>query len=43
MSKVIYIHQNAVKAGLVAYAEDYLLSSARYYAGKKGLIKISFL
>ena len=43
MSKVIYIHQNAVKAGLVAYAEDYLLSSARDYAGKKGLIKISFL
>lgn len=43
MSRVIYIHQNAVKAGLVDHAEDYLLSSARDYAGNKGLVKISFL
>jgi hypothetical protein len=32
-------------ASITNYAElgDYLLSSARDYAGKKGLIKISFL
>lgn len=43
MSKEMYIHQNAVKAGLVEHVEDYLLISARDYAGKKGLAKISFL
>jgi len=36
--KVNYIHQNPVEAGLVAKAEDYLYSSARDYAGEKGLL-----
>lgn len=36
--KVNYIHQNPVEAGLVARAEDYLYSSARDYAGEKGLL-----
>lgn len=43
LSKIMYIHQNAVKAGLVEFAEDYLLCSAKDYAGKKGVIRISFL
>lgn len=32
--KINYIHQNPVRAGLVANPEDYLYSSARAYAGK---------
>jgi len=43
VSKIKYIHENAVKAGLVEIAEEYLVSSARDYANKKGLIKINFL
>ena len=38
-----YIHENPIKAGIVENAEDYLYSSARDYAGKKGLIKVEFL
>jgi len=42
--KLNYLHQNAVVAGFVDKAEDYLLSSARDYAGTSGLIgNISFL
>jgi len=41
--KLNYIHNNPVEAGIVENAEDYLYSSARDYAGKKGLIKIDFL
>ena len=33
--KIDYIHQNPVKREIVAYAEDYLYSSAVNYAGKK--------
>lgn len=36
--KINYIHQNPVKAGLVFNAEDYLYSSAKDYAGEKGLL-----
>lgn len=35
-----YVHQNPVKAGLVTSPEDYALSSARDYAGEKGLIDV---
>jgi REP element-mobilizing transposase RayT len=42
-SKLNYIHQNPVRAGLVAEPSDYLYSSAANYAGKKGLIEIDFL
>ncbi len=38
--KLNYIHENPVRSGIVDYAEDYLYSSARDYAGKKGLINI---
>jgi len=38
--KMNYIHHNPVKSGLVANPEDYLYSSARDYAGEKGLVEI---
>ena len=41
--KLDYIHNNPVNAGLVEKAEDYIYSSARDYAGGKGLIEIEFL
>ena len=39
-SKMGYIHNNPVEAGIVSSPEDYLYSSARDYAGLKGLIKL---
>ena len=41
MSKILYIHNNPVEAGLVGRAEDYLFSSAQDYSGKKGPVKVS--
>ena len=41
--KMEYIHHNPVKAELVANPEDYLYSSARDYAGEKGLVAIEFV
>jgi putative transposase len=38
--KLDYIHNNPVKAGFVDEPEDYVYSSARDYAGEKGLIDI---
>ena len=38
-----YLHNNPVEAGIVDRAEDYLYSSARDYAGIKGLLEIEFL
>ena len=40
--KMNYIHNNPVRAELVVNPEDYLYSSARDYAGEKGLIDIEF-
>src|SRR5699024_10400958 len=37
--KVNYVHQNPVEAGLVYMSEDYAYSSARDYAGEKGLLE----
>jgi len=37
--KINYIHNNPVEEGLVYYPQDYVYSSARDYAGEKGLIK----
>jgi len=42
-SKLNYIHNNPVKEGLVDNAVDYVYSSARDYAGKKGLINLYLL
>jgi REP element-mobilizing transposase RayT len=36
--KIDYVHQNPVESGLVYKAEDYIYSSARDYAGEKGLL-----
>lgn len=38
--KINYIHDNPIKAGIVGQQEDYLYSSARDYAGEKGLVEI---
>lgn len=42
-SRMNYIHNNPVKAGWVEKPEDYLYSSARNYAGLKGLIEIDYV
>lgn len=39
-SKVEYIHENPVKAGIVKKPEDYIYSSAPVYADHEGLIDI---
>jgi REP element-mobilizing transposase RayT len=43
MSKLNYIHENPVRAGIVREASDYLYSSASNYQRRKGLIEIDFL
>jgi len=40
--KLDYIHENPVKDQIVENPEDYLYSSARDYAGLKGLLAIEF-
>ena len=43
-SKMDYLHQNPVRAGLVRKEEDYLYSSGiDYYLNEKGLIDVDFL
>ena len=39
-SRLNYIHQNPVRAGIVENAEDYVYSSAKDYAGRTGLVKM---
>ncbi|MBP1617951.1 MAG: transposase [Bacteroidetes bacterium] len=41
--RINYIHENPVKTGLVACAEDYLYSSARNYAGLDSVIEIDMI
>lgn len=41
--KLDYIHNNPVKEGIVANAEDYLYSSARNYADMDSVLEIDFL
>ncbi|PWU05210.1 MAG: transposase [Bacteroidetes bacterium] len=41
--KLDYTHDNPVTAGFVSKPEDWLYSSARDYAGEKGLIKIEII
>ncbi len=41
--KLNYIHNNPVKAGIVENPEDYLYSSAKDYAGMKGLVEIEII
>jgi REP element-mobilizing transposase RayT len=39
--KIDYLHNNPVRAGIVEKPEDYLYSSARYYAGLDCLLPVS--
>jgi REP element-mobilizing transposase RayT len=41
--KLNYIHENPVRSGIVAKAEDYLYSSARNYAELEGVLDITKL
>ena len=41
--KLEYIHNNPVVSGFVDNPEEWLFSSARDYAGRKGLLEISFI
>jgi putative transposase len=41
--KLDYLHFNPVEAGFTSEPEEYWYSSARDYAGKKGLLEIKFL
>jgi hypothetical protein len=38
-----YLHNNPVEAGIVDEPEHYIFSSARDYAGKKGLLDVEFI
>jgi len=38
--KLDYIHNNSVEAGIVERPEDYIYSSAKFYAAEKGLLDI---
>ena len=40
MNKINYIHNNPVKAGIVAFPDHYLYSSAIDYAGGKGMLPV---
>ena len=42
-SKISYIHENPVRAGIVEKLEDYLYSSARNYAGLDGVLEIMII
>ncbi|MEP6675197.1 MAG: transposase [Ferruginibacter sp.] len=43
LSKLNYIHQNPVRAGIVEVPEHYLYSSAANYCRQKGILKIDLL
>ncbi len=42
-SRVDYIHQNPVKAGIVEYDYEYMYSSARGFSGMGGLLELDEL
>lgn len=43
-SRIKYLHENPVRAGIVRKEEEYIYSSALdYYTGESGLIKIDFI
>ena len=41
--RVLYIHENPVRDSIVSKPEEYLYSSARDYAGRKGLVNIQII
>jgi putative transposase len=40
LSQMIFLHQNPVRALIVANAEDYIFSSVSDYSGTKGMVNI---
>jgi len=38
--KLEYIHNNPIRAGIVKNAEEYIYSSASYYAGNESLLDV---
>ena len=43
-SRINYLHENPVRAGLVRHAQDYIYSSAiDYYTEEKGLLEMDFV
>ena len=42
-SKINYIHENPVRAGIVEKQEDYFYSSARNYAGLDGVLDVNII
>jgi putative transposase len=43
LQKLNYVHNNPVEVGFVSSPEDYVYSSARDYAGQKGLLEILYI
>lgn len=43
MQKINYMHDNPVRSGLVEKQEEYILSSAKDYAGLQGLVEIEMV
>lgn len=41
--KVLHIHENPVRDGIVSKPEDYIFSSARDYTGTKGLVRTTVI
>jgi putative transposase len=41
--KVLHIHENPVRDRIVDKPEDYVFSSARDYAGAKGLVRTTVI
>ena len=41
--RINYTHENPIRTGMVAVAEDYLYSSARNYAGMSSVIDIDLV
>lgn len=41
--KIDYTHQNPIRAMIVGNAEEYLFSSARDYAGERGLVHVEIV
>jgi hypothetical protein len=42
-TKLNYIHENPVRAGIVKNAKDYIYSSASNYAGMGGIIEVELI
>jgi len=42
-SKINYMHENPVRAGIVEKQEDYFYSSARNYAGLDGVLEVTVI